>query len=141
MEVSNYFKEYKDLGVYFAPDYEQENEVLARFKHIHPTLSEIHTQDLKNILQSSGSINDKYFVADLLYLYDTFSEDLLEPLINCAIADKDPSFNRIFLRPAIVAHGLDSVKKIILEKSKDNDPLIQEGIQKCQYWLHAKDWM
>ena len=68
MEVTTYLKLYKELDNYFAPDYEQENEILSKFKKENPLLSNNQILVFKNILLSDCSINDKYFVADLLYL-------------------------------------------------------------------------
>jgi len=138
MEVSDYLKLYKELGDYFAPDYEQENEVLSAFKKENPTLSIKQVLEFKTILQNSRPINDKYFVADVLYMYSSFSEDLLEPLVDCAIANQDPSFNRIFIRPCIVSFGIDRVKKIIEEKGEQDSSKL-EGIERLKYWLHPKE--
>ena len=138
MEVSDYLKLYKELGDYFAPDYEQENEVLSAFKKENPTLSIKQVLEFKTILQNSRPINDKYFVADVLYMYSSFSEDLLEPLVDCAIANQDQSFNRIFIRPCIVSFGIDRVKKIIEEKGEQDSSKL-EGIERLKYWLHPKE--
>ena len=134
MEISNYLKEYKKLNNYFAPDYEQENEVLPEFKKENPTLSDTQILELKNILQSNSDIHDKYFVADLLYFYTPFDKNLLNPMIECAIAHEDPSFNRIFLRPCINSFGLDFVSALLTEKG-ENDNSKLDGIERLKYWL------
>jgi len=139
MEVSEYLKQYKELNNYFAPDYEQENEVLTKFKNENPILSDKQVSELKAILQSESDIYDKYFVADLLYLYPDFSEELLNPLINCAIMHEDPSFNRIFLRPCILSFGVDVVEKILNKKVNEDDSL-SDGINRLRYWLHIPVW-
>ncbi len=134
MGISIYLKQYKELKNYFAPDYEQENEVLMQFNKENPTLSDEQILELKNILQNNSSIYDKYFVADLLYLYMPFHKELLDPMIECAIAYKDPSFNRIFLRPCINSFGLEIVSDLLKEKGEiDNSKL--EGIERLKYWL------
>ena len=135
MEVSEYLKQYKDLNNYFAPDYGQENEVLTKFKSEYPTLSDKQISELKSILLDNSDIHAKYFVADLLYLYPTFSEELLNPLIDCAIEHKDPSFNRIFLRPCIISFGVDVVEKLLIEKG-NSDTSKLDGINRLKYWLH-----
>jgi hypothetical protein len=135
MEVSKYLNQYKNLNDYFAPDYEQENAVLTKFKNENPTLSDKQISEFKTILLNHFDIHDKYFVADLLYLYPSFSEELLNPLIDCAIAHEDPSFNRIFLRPCIISFGVDVVEELLNEKgNSDNSKL--EGINRLRYWLH-----
>ena len=139
MEVSEYLKQYKDLNIYFAPDYEQENEVLAKFKNDNPHLSRNQISELKEILLSESDIQDKYFVADLLYLYPYFDQELFDPLIDCAIAHKDPSFNRIFLRPCIISFGVEAVEKLLDEKG-NNDNSLLEGINRLRYWLYIPVW-
>jgi hypothetical protein len=90
--------------------------------------------ELKAISESKSTIDDKYFVADLLYLYPSFSRELLDPLIECAIAHKDPSFNRIFLRPCINSFGLENVTNLLIEKgNKDSSKM--DGINRLKYWL------
>ena len=134
MRVSDYLRQYKDLNIYFAPDYEQENEVLNQFKKINPNLSDEQVMELKAILESTSTIDDKYFVADLLYLYPSFSRELMDPLIECAIAHEDPSFNRIFLRPCINSFGLENVTNLLNQKG-NNDSSKMDGIIRLKYWL------
>lgn len=138
MEVYNYLEQYKQLGNYFAPDHEQENEVLSMFKKNNPTLSEKYVLEFKNILQSNCSIEDKYFVADILYLYTPFSEDLLDPLTDCAIANEDPSFNRIFIRPCITSFGINTVNDLLTQKGEQDKSKL-EGINRLKYWLHPPE--
>ena len=141
MEVYNYLEKYKQLGNYFAPDYEQENEVLSMFKKDSPTLSEKQVLEFKKIIQSNRPIQDKYFVADVLYLYTPFCEDLLDPLVDCAIANEDPSFNRIFIRPCIISFGIDIVNNLVNQKGKQDSSKLG-GINRLKYWLHPKEnWM
>lgn len=135
MTLSTAQKEYKKLGEYFAPDYAQENEILLAFKKVYPTLSNEQALKLKSILQDSQDWTDKYFGTDLLYLYDKFDEVLLEPLINCAIAFPDPSFNRIFLRPCINAFGIKRVAALLKDKFTNGDSLQRIRIASLVYWL------
>lgn len=139
MEISTCLKDYKSLGEYFSQDYGRDNEVLSRFKQLNPELSARQVGELKEILENSASINDKYFASDLLYLYDSFSTDLLEPLLKCAIEHEDPSFNRVFLRPCIIVFGFDNVKNRLAEKDETGNPTIKEGIKRLQYWLWPKE--
>ncbi|HZG73447.1 MAG TPA: hypothetical protein VEY51_18065, partial [Chondromyces sp.] len=60
------------------------------------------------------------------------------PLVDCAIANQDQSFNRIFIRPCIVSFGIDRVKKIIEEKGEQDSSKL-EGIERLKYWLHPKE--
>ena len=142
MEISIYLKQYKELGNYFAPDYEQENEVLLKFKKDSPTLSEKQVAEFKNILQSNDRpLEDKYAIADLLYLFTPFSRELMDPMTDCAIDNKDPSFNRIFIRPCIMSFGIDEVNNLIDQKAKEDSTKL-EGINRLRYWLHpTENWM
>lgn len=64
MNMQTTLDNYKSLGHYFAPDYEQDNEVLNDFKKNNPNLSRQQTSKLVDILKNSKDITDKYFVAD-----------------------------------------------------------------------------
>ena len=135
MDIQTALDNYKILGDYFAPDYEQENEVLNDFKKTNSTLSKQQTKQLVEILKNSCDINEKYFVADLLYLYNSFDEELLEPLLLTAIYHKDPSFNRIFLRPCITVFGTRKTADTIAYIFQKIDIKGRIGILNLLYWL------
>jgi hypothetical protein len=139
MDIQTTLDNYKSLGDYFAPDYDQENEVLNSFRKENPTLSKQQTTQLIDILNRSNDISDKYFVADLLYLYDEFDQELLEPLLLTAINYKDPSFNRIFLRPCITAFGSKTVADSLADKFRKADILERIGIANLLYWLRPQE--
>jgi len=139
MDIQTTRDDYKSLGDYFAPDYEQDNEVLISFKKENPTLSRQQTVHLVDILNTSNDITDKYFVADLLYLYDKFDHDLLEPLLLTAINHKDPSFNRIFLRPSITAFGTRAVADFLVDRFSEGDIVQRIGISSLVYWLRPQE--
>jgi hypothetical protein len=113
MNIKTAIKEYKDEANFFAPDYEQENETLTKFKADHPTISNSEIETFKDILTTSNDWEEKIFVADLLYLYPSFDTILLEPLVENAISFSDPSFNRIFLRPCTRVFGVQLVSDIL----------------------------
>jgi len=139
MNIQSTLDNYKSLGEYFAPDYEQENEVLNNFKASHPSLSKDQTTQLVDILTSNGQIENKYFVADLLYLYDNFDIELLDPMLLTAINYGDPSFNRIFLRPCLKVFGTKQIADILADKFKKGDILQRIGISKLVYWLEPQE--
>ena len=106
MNIKDTLKDYIATGDFFSPDYERDNEILGTFKVNNPTLDESQIIELVMILKDSNDDwRPKYFVADLLYYYDKFGIDLMEPMLNLAIDCKDPSFNRIFLRPCLRSFG------------------------------------
>lgn len=137
MSIKTALEKYKILGDYFAPDYERDNDVLNQFKESNPNLSRQQTNELVDLINNSTEITDKYFVADLLYLYDNFDKDLLEPLINTAINHKDPSFNRVFLRPCIMAFGVKAIADNLAEKFDKVSIEERIGISNLVYWLNS----
>lgn len=139
MDIKTTLLKYKALGDYFAPDYERDNEVLTEFKANNPNLSRQQTLELIDLFQSSSEITDKYFVADLLYLYANFDNELLEPLIKTAINHKDPSFNRIFLRPCLTAFGVKTVVDNLSDKFKKADTDERIGISNLVYWIRPQE--
>jgi len=139
MDIQTALNNYKSLGDFFAPDYLRDNAVLNSFKRDNPTLSEEHTTQLCEILRRNNDIIDKYFVADLLYLYVRFDEELLEPLLITAINLNDPSFNRIFLRPCIKAFGSKAVADYLAERFRESEVEERIGISCLVYWLHPQE--
>src|SRR3954466_13869737 len=106
MNIATAIEQYKIEANFFAPDYEQENQTLNKFKNEHPTLSIDEADSLKEMLLS-GDWSEKIFVADLLYLYQDFDIKLLDPMLENAITFIDPGLNRIFLRPCIRRFGVE----------------------------------
>jgi hypothetical protein len=139
MDIKTTLENYKILGGYLAPDYEPDNNVLTQFKESNPILSGQHTVELVDLLNNSNEITDKYFVADLLFLYDNFDKELLEPLIKTAINHKDPSFNRIFLRPCLTTFGVKAVADHLADKFNKVDIKERIGISNLVYWLRPKE--
>ncbi|HEX8278910.1 MAG TPA: hypothetical protein VF540_09455 [Segetibacter sp.] len=138
MTIQTTVDRYKSLGNYFAPDYKQDNEVLEEFKRNNPLLSKRQVNELVDLLKTSNDITDKYFVADLLYLYDKFDRELLEPLLETAISHKDPSFNRIFLRPCLTAFGIKAVAAALTDKFNQGTIDERIGISNLIYWLRPR---
>jgi len=139
MSIQTALDNYKSLGNYFAPDYEQDNEVLTDFKKENPVLVKEQTNQLIEILDNSEDITEKYFVADLLYLFDNFDIELLTPMLRTAINFKDPSFNRIFLRPCINAFGTKIVSESLAENFSSGSLEERISISSLLYWLHPCD--
>lgn len=135
MEIKAALEKYKIIGKYFDPDYERENEALTEFKASNQNLSDQQTAELLNLLQSDSEMPDKYFVADLLYLYNSFSRDLFESLLTTAIHYKDPSFNRIFLIPCLNAFGTKAVANYLAYQFSKGDIIERIGISNLIYWL------
>lgn len=139
MEIKAALEKYKITGDYFASDYERENKVLAEFKAHNQNLSEEQTTELVNLLQSDIEVSDKYFVADLLYLYDSFNRELFETLLIIAIHYKDSSFNRIFLRPCLRVFGTNEVVDSLSDRFNQANIIERIGISKLVYWLRIHE--
>ena len=136
--IADTIKEYKDLGDYFSPEYECDNEVLDNFKKRNRSLTKDYVGELKLILDGSDK-QAKFFVADLLYLYNDFDEALLEPMVTNAIRYKDPSFNRVFLNPCTTRFGYRKVIDVIKEKFVKGDIVDKIGVGRLLYWLRPED--
>lgn len=139
MDIKTTLERYKRLGHYFDPEYERDNEVLNEFKSNNVTLKDEHTNELIDLLENSSEIKDKYFVGDLLYLYDNFDEVLIEPLIKTAINHDDPSFNRIFIQPCINNIGFTLVAENIIAKYKNGNNSDIEGVKRLIYWIRPEE--
>ena len=139
MDIKTTLDNYKFLGEYFSPDYEQDNQVLLDFKRHNPTLSKKQSNQLIDILKTSKDQIEKYFVADLLYLFDNFDIELLNPMLTTAINYKDPSFNRIFLRPCVNVFGTKKVAEILTKHFINGDIEERISISSLLYWLHPQD--
>jgi hypothetical protein len=136
--IADTIKEYKDLGDYFSPEHECDNEVLDNFKKRNRSLTKDYVGELKLILDGSDK-HAKFFVADLLYLYNDFDEALLEPMVTNAIRYKDPSFNRVFLNPCTTRFGYRKVIDVIKEKFVKGDIVDKIGVGRLLYWLRPED--
>ncbi len=139
MNLAKAIRDYKESGNYFAPDYERDNEVLSQFKTDSSQLSLSDTEALIAILKNSGDWDDKFFVADLLYLYDSFDIRLLDPLLENAISFSDPGFNRIFLNPCLSVFGTEMVSNILAEKFIVSEPIRKIRISSLVYWIERED--
>ena len=134
MKIDKAIEQYKAEANFFAPDHEQENLTLSNFKKEHPALSETDVRAFKKILKADNW-NEKFFVADLLYLYDEFDVKLLDPMVENAISFRDPSYNRIFLKPCIRVFGTSTVSNLLADKFVDSDAIRKIRISSLIYWL------
>lgn len=125
---------YLEQKNYFAPDYKRENKVLEDFKQQNPNLDLELTQELIQILINSDWV-EKFFVADLLYLYENMDISFFEPLLQTALQYDDPSFNRIFLTPAVKSFGLKNVQNYYKLRSGSYCKKETLNYKKIQYWL------
>lgn len=126
---------YLEFGQYNLPDYERENPILDEFRNHNSELDEQMVKEFTKILGDESKIEEKYFVADLLYLYEDFSEELLLPMLRAGIQFKDPSFNRVFLRPCIRVFGYMKVAEKLRDEFITGDIVAKIGIANLMYWF------
>lgn len=139
MNIESALNEYRIEENFFAPEYDAANAALNKFRSQHIHLTSEETDYLKNILEQGENWPDKYFVADLLYLYDPIPDKLLAPMLRSAIQFDDPSFNRIFLKPCIKSYGLKKIEQLLDEKEREGDASEKEGVARLRYWLRSED--
>jgi len=139
MKIATAIKEYIRSGDFSAPDYEKDNKTLSHFKKDSPELSAMETRELIKILKKTDEWPKKNFAADLLYLYDSFDIEVLDPLIENAIIYPNASFNRIFLRPALRVFGAELISEILTQKFVEGDIIRKIRISSLVYWIERED--
>jgi hypothetical protein len=139
MKIAAAIKEYIKSGDFFARDYEQDNKILSQFKKDSPELSAMETRELIKILKKNDEWPKKLFAADLLYFYDSFDIEILDPLIENAIIYPDASFKRIFLRPALRVFGTELISEILTQKFVEGDVIRKIRISSLVYWIERED--
>lgn len=93
------------------------------------------TEDEINILKSFLSDNEKkWFVAGLLDVIDSFPIELLKPMINAAVDERDPSYNNEFIRPSRRVFDYVEIQNILLEIFQQGDKRKKIGVTNALYW-------
>jgi hypothetical protein len=93
------------------------------------------TEDEINILKSFLSDNEKkWFVAGLLDLLDSFPVELLKPMINAAVDERDPSYNNYFIRPCRRVFNYDEIQHILFDIFQHGDKRKKMGVTNALYW-------
>lgn len=126
---------YLKSGEFFNPDYGRENEVLSTYKTSQGSLSETDAITLIDLLKSKTDWEEKFFVADLLYLYPDFPEALVDPMLHCAVTYPDPSFDRIFLRPCLKRIGVSAVVDKLINVLDKGTVVERMGVAQLAYWI------
>lgn len=135
MTIEQAISDYLKLAEFFSPDYGRENKVLSTFKACHVSLSEKDVRILVDILDATAHWNEKFFVADLLYLYPDFPEALVDPMLKCAVTYADPSFDRIFLRPCLKRNGVQAVVNKLVNVLDKGTVVERMGVTQLAYWI------
>lgn len=111
------------------------DSLLEFFKEKYPCLDKSQEKYLIHLLHlKSGDNAAKYFVADLLYFYKNFSDELFQELLQVAIEFKDPSYNRVFLLPC-ANRSKQETEDYILDRFKTGTIIERVGICRLYYWF------
>ena len=136
MKIDETYQKYLDRGKWFNPDYEREDELLSSFKAENENLSDSQEKKFEDYLKNDDhNLTHHYFVADLLYYYSDFGTSLMISMLEMAVNYRDPSFNRIFLRPCIRSKKKEESMTWLIEKFKTGTLLERIGISNLYYWL------
>lgn len=88
-----------------------------------------------SVLKSFLTDNDKkWFVARLLDNLDTFSSDLLRPMLTAAVDEPDPSFNNEFVKPCRRVFDYVDIQNFLLDTFRSGDKDKKIGVLKVLYW-------
>ncbi|WP_020531058.1 hypothetical protein [Flexithrix dorotheae] len=79
----------------------------------------------------------KWFVANLFALQENIPEQLLEPFINAAIDEPDPSFNRKFINPCLRVFGFEKVFELLDKRFLEGNKPIKIGVCNAYYWARS----
>jgi len=139
MTLEQTIADYNKLGEFFSPDYGRENEVLSAYKSEHGSLSDMQVNTLIDILNSKDDWTEKFFVADLLYLYPDFPVALVDPMLYCAVTYQDPSFDRIFLRPCMNRIGTRTVVDKLISYLETGTMKERMGVTLLSYWIRGDE--
>lgn len=90
--------------------------------------------DISTLITFLTENRKKWFVAELLNHLDTFPIDLLKPMINAAVNEPDPGFNKVFINPCRRVFGYLEIHNILLEIFREGDKILKIGVLKAFYW-------
>lgn len=138
MPIIDYLDKYIELGEFFSPAYHRDNAVLKACKWEFPKMSQEDAVSLRNILVHDDNWHNKFFVADLLCFYRPFDRSLLEPLLDCAIRFRDPSFNRIFYYPCRRTFGMPIVSQLLTDRFLQGTLVERISISSLLYWIRPR---
>lgn len=105
--------------------------VLKTFRYTFCGFSQGDIVFLKQLLKQDES---KWFVAELLESLESFPEALLEPMLEAAVNEPDPSFNKIFVQPCRRVLGFEATEILLLRWFREGDCARKISIIKAFYW-------
>jgi hypothetical protein len=136
MEILQTFNVYQEqLDTIRKNNYYGRPLVLRHFRIEFKSFNEEDIVLLKSFLKDN---NKKWFVAHLLDNLDTFPNDLLEPMLQAAVNETDPSFNNDFIKPCRRVFDYAEIQNILLEIFCNGDNDKKKGVLKALYWARPK---
>ena len=106
-------------------------QVLRQFRMQFKGFSDNDISLLKSFLVDNDK---KWFVAHLLDNLDIFPLDLLEPMLQAAVNEPDPSFNIDFINPCRRLFDYVDIQKILLDTFLRGNKEKKIGVLKALYW-------
>lgn len=106
-------------------------QVLRQFRMQFKGFSDNDIALLKSFLVDNDK---KWFVAHLLDNLETFPVDFLNPMLQAAVNEPDPSFNNDFVKPCRRVFDYVDILNILLNTFRSGDQDIKIGVLKVLYW-------
>jgi hypothetical protein len=106
-------------------------QVLRQFRMQFKGFSDNDISLLKSFLVDNDK---KWFVAHLLDNLDTFPVDLLNPMLQAAVNEPDPSFNNEFVKPCRRVFDYVDIQTVLLDTFRSGDKDKKIGVLKVLYW-------
>lgn len=132
MEIIQTFEVYKKQ----ADDIRNSNEwgkpkVLLQFRGRYKGFTD---KDINTLISFLNDDEKKWFVASLLDVLDTFPIELLKPMLNAAVNERDPSFNNDFIRPCRRIFDYVEIQHILFDIFQHGDKRKKIGVTSALYW-------
>jgi hypothetical protein len=115
-----------------SPDFDEvEQQVLA---DISPQIGQLTPSDGVWFVDAIADADRKWFVAFVFEFAPTLPEMLFAPLLQAAITERNPSFNRWFVEPCVRAFGHRRVVTALLEVVEHGSDFEKAGAVNALYW-------
>lgn len=90
--------------------------------------------DLDWLLKALADERRKWFVADVARRADPLPDEICEPMLDAAVDELDPSFNRRFVKPCTRVFGPRRVNEYLLAVLESGDDHHKTGAVSALYW-------
>jgi len=78
----------------------------------------------------------KWFVAKILDRVSPVPRALLDPLLDAALRELNPSANRLFIAPCVRTFGRDAVRERLSALAEGMDGCAEVGLERAMYWVN-----